>query len=387
MLPALAKQPMDTPTTQHLPGRASHGAKLRRYIIRDLVGTEGSDWAADLPSEPRSLPAHGFPFRQVRRWSTHEVAATLQTLAAANKISLRRAVSEWSAHQTKLLSEIGDRATEIVYLDTLNLDLRSRSCWRRISARDLWRTFQELKDPGHRSRIHSPPTVKETRSTGYLSIESHPGPPSCLPIRAFEYHDSCFAPFPQLLAELRELVAHPRGYWNVQHALLTTEDFIATLSLDALAARTARALAAATGSTYAPVAHTLLVRPPDEWVLPLSLRRSSPATLAEGVKRLCRAMLQAGVRPLSAQPPAVISDATPLHTVSKLAGRAFIDPVKVELLHGSGVNTIADLCSLPAHELPDRFPVMPSDLIAISETFTALGHRHTYAQDALVPLA
>ena len=133
MLPALAKQPMDTPTTQHLPGRASHGAKLRRYIIRDLVGTEGSDWAADLPSEPRSLPAHGFPFRQVRRWSTHEVAATLQTLAAANKISLRRAVSEWSAHQTKLLSEIGDRATEIVYLDTLNLDLRSRSCWRRIS--------------------------------------------------------------------------------------------------------------------------------------------------------------------------------------------------------------------------------------------------------------
>jgi hypothetical protein len=228
--------------------------------------------------------------------------------------------------------------------------------------------------------------MKETRSTGYLSIEGHPGRPSRLPIRAFEYHDACFAPFPQLLAELRELVAHPRGYWNVQHALLTTEDFIATLSLDAIAAGTARSLAPANGSAQAPVAHTLLVRPPDEWVLPLSLRRSSPATLAEGVKRLCRAMLQAGVRPLSAQPPAVISDATPLHTVAKLAGGAFIDPVKVELLHGSGVNTIADLCSLPARELPERFPVMPSDLIAISETFTALGHRHAYPQDDLVPL-
>jgi hypothetical protein len=47
---------MDTPNNIHFPGRASHGAKLRRYIIRDLVGTEGSDWAADLPSAPPAFP-------------------------------------------------------------------------------------------------------------------------------------------------------------------------------------------------------------------------------------------------------------------------------------------------------------------------------------------
>lgn len=360
--------------------------KIRRYIIRELVGGECLDWAADRFADGTGTARPGFPFRLIRRWFTSEASATLERSAAESKITLKQAAFDWAEKQTVELGGNDGGDAEIIYLDELSFALRSRTWRRHSSARDLWSTYQRLSDPAWRMQNGSASESLEIGTTSYLSLKAHPGRGSCLPIRSFDYDEAYFAPYPHLLADLCKLIGHPRGYWNVQHALLTTEDLIATLTIDPLAAKTARALAAATQHTTAPICHTLLVRPPEEWVLPLSLRKSSLATLAEGVRSLCLAMLQAGVRPLSAQPPAVVSAQTPLHTVSRLAGSAFIDPFKVELLHGSGVNTIADLCSLPARELPDRFPVMPSDLIAISETFTALGHRHTYANDEIVPL-
>ncbi len=344
-----------------------------RFLLRDLIGEECVDYVVDVTPKRRKSKLL-FPFREVRRWKTADAAMI------AGTDDPRKTMEEWSAAMTDGLTHRGHSRITVVPLDNLYLDLQDRRWWKQENRALIWQLCEALRvgpNADWSKLIHDLVAQGAPNSHSRILHRLHP--------HGLMLGGKALRPTPDVLALIKRFKqtprSSPRGYWNIQHATLTVAEFVLVFEPADIARDLIHRLANRWFPALTSVAQSPLVRSPEEWIAAFAAEMKSEALLT-AVAALRELMYEAGLRPLTDQPPPLLAPETGLSTVLDLAGATFVPAELVPLLERK-VQTIAELLRTPPAQLSELAPVLPSDIRAIQKTLGAFGYTYPYKQDEL----
>ncbi len=348
-----------------------------RFLVRDLMGEHCVDYAVDVMPKRRRKSAL-FPLREVRRWKLADFAGIGGT------DDPRQTMDDWVAAMMAELAKQPSERMLVLPVDYLHLNLERQRWWKTENREALWILFQALRagedakweevirEIADNERTKSYATIQHTFDHGGLPIMASSGAPSAALVPLIErYRQSQGKPGP--------------GYWNPQHALMTVREFIRVFEPNEDAALAIEILTRGTSKDTIAVAHTRLVRPGEEWFVDLASELQGEKLLG-AVWSLRMALDDAGLRPMTAQPPPLLSPKTSLRTLADVAGTQFLPGEMLPLL-AARILTIEELARTWPARLLELAPVLPSDIQKIRRTLEAVGYRYPYAKEDFARLS
>jgi hypothetical protein len=361
---------------------------FKRFLIRDLDEHECSDWVADVCPELKTVSCDGFPFRLARRWNLGEQLAAITESTKETQTSMPDALARWSEQQSSILSQQNGQPLKLVPIDRLHFDLKQRVWWKTEDPPRLRRLFRALREPGESSwsNLMMELIAFDRECYQYLNSLRARDPVSGLPMDPQPGDSEPGSRCASLISRLQAGGQRThKGLWSIQHALMPMLDFKVALGLDKRTEETAYEVTGYDLPGKTPMAHTVLVRPRHEWVAPL-LERTTwlDDEIVVRVQELSAAMEDAGLRPITAQPPPVVDWMLPLQCFASLVGNRWMDPEKTRLLVGAGIATLDDLLSTPPRQLVKHAPITPSDLRGYIRAVAAFHGSYPYREHDLV---
>jgi hypothetical protein len=355
----------------------------KRFLVRDLSETDCSDWVADVWPERQTVDCKGFPFRLARRWDLAEATATIGALAVADCLSETDAFARWSREQTQILSQRDGHPVKMAVIDELHFDSKRNLWWKSEDASHLHHVFRALR--GHEAeswRALNAQLITFGFEPPYLNSLRAKPVATGMSLKASEVSDSDISQ--SLIERCHRNARRARGYWNLQHTLLPVSEFVRVLGLDDSITETAGEIAGDSSGINAPLAHTLLIRAPQEWVGPLLQRTKwTNDEIFARVQQLRDVLAEAGVRPITDQPPPLVPKETPLQLFAELVGPRLVNPDQVRLLFRGGIDTVGDLVETPPVRLLEHAPIMPSGLRGFVRALGAVGYQYPYVESDL----
>lgn len=357
----------------------------KRFLIRDLVGNECFDWIADVWPERQTIDCHGFPFRLARRWTFADATASIRKLTVASRLSDAEAFARWSQHQTQTLSRERGNPVALATLDNLFFDSEQNTWWKSDDPKRVLEVFHALhtSTPAQENWEKLMAQLVHSRTTHQQYFDGFRPKPitTNMPLEAAT--TPCRVA-PAMVDQIRRGYREPQGFLDMRNALLPVSAFVGSRGFNRVAAVTAIAIAEHSTTSDTPLAHTLLIRPPHEWVEPLRNQvKWTDAEILTQVQNLSLALNRAGIRPIADQNSPLISRQTSVPIFAGLVGPKFINPEKAWLLTRGGVSTIQKLLDASPVTLLELAPIMPSDLDGFARALRAVGYQYPYRESDL----